>query len=126
MMSSLGDTPAELPDAIFDRFKAFSGRVHQALPDAYLVFVSSTRSPDRVDKWDRVDRYNTLVREFCSANPRHSFVDINPALVNLEGKPRLEFYQDDLLHLRPAAYVAIAERLKPVLSRVWPEQKATH
>ena len=116
----------DLPEVIFDRFKAFSGRVHQALPDSDLVFVSSTRSPDRVDKWDRVERYNALVRDFCASYPRHTFVDINPILLGAEGKPRLDFYQDDQLHLRPAAYVAIAERLKPVLQRVWQEQKATH
>ena len=111
----------DLPDAIFERFKSFSGRVRRTFPDTRIVFVSSTRSPDRVNKWDRVDRYNTLVRDYCAATPGHTFIDINPALFNAEGKTRLELYQDDKLHFRPAAYVEFAAIIKPVVTRVWRE-----
>jgi lysophospholipase L1-like esterase len=115
----------EMPDDIFDRFKAFSERVRHAFPETRIVFVSSTRSPDRVAKWDRVDRYNTLVRGYCAATPHHMFIDINPALFDPEGKARLELYQDDKLHFRPSAYVECATIIKPVLTQVWNEVVAS-
>jgi lysophospholipase L1-like esterase len=111
----------DLPDAIFERFKAFSERVRRELPKTRIVFVSSTRSPDRVAIWNLVDRYNTLVRDYCAATPRHTFIDINPLLLDRQGNPRLELYQGDKLHFRPPAYGEFAAIIKPVLLRLWQE-----
>jgi lysophospholipase L1-like esterase len=110
------------PAAIFARFRSFSERVQRELPGTKLVFVSSTRSPDRVDKWDRVDRYNGLVRDYCAATPGHTFIDVNPALFDAEGRPRRELYVEDQLHLRPAAYVEFARRIRPVLEKLVSER----
>jgi CubicO group peptidase (beta-lactamase class C family)/lysophospholipase L1-like esterase len=115
----------EGPDAIFERFKAFSERARHAFPEVRVVFVSSMRSPDRVAKWERVDQYNGLVRAYCTATPRHTFIDINPVLVDSDGKPRLELYQEDKLHFHPPAYVELAAILKPVLTRLWDERVAS-
>jgi lysophospholipase L1-like esterase len=115
----------EPPDAVFERFQAFSERARQAFPETRLVFVSSTRSPDRVAKWERVDHYNGLVRAYCAATPQHTFVDINPALYDHDGKPRLELYRNDKLHFHPPAYVEFAAIIKPVLTRVWAEVTAS-
>lgn len=89
------------------------------------MFVFSTRSPDRVAKWDRVDHYNGLVRAYCAATPRHTFIDLNPGLVDSEGRPRLELYQKDKLHVHPPAYVEFAAVIKPVLTRVWGEVESS-
>ena len=59
------------PEAIFDRFRAFSERLRREFPNTRLLFVSATRSPDRAARWDRVDRYNALARDYCAAaSPR--------------------------------------------------------
>lgn len=110
-----GDAPKD----IFERFRSFSQRVRIALPKTHLVFVSSTRSPDRVDKWEKVSRYNQLVREYCATTPRHTFIDINPALFDSEGKPWLELYQPDQLHLLQPAYVEFSKIIKPEVTRIW-------
>lgn len=110
-----GDTPED----IFERFRSFSQRVRIALPKTHLVFVSSTRSPDRVDKWENVSRYNQLVSEYCTATQKHIFIDINPALFDSEGKPRLELYQPDQLHFLQAAYVEFSKIIKPEVTRIW-------
>jgi lysophospholipase L1-like esterase len=109
------------PQAIFGRFKAFSERLHREFPDCRLIVVSSTRSPDRVPIWERVDQYNGLVRAHCAATPRHTFIDLNPVLVDADGRPRLELYRDDRLHFHPKAYEEFARRIRPVLENVWRE-----
>lgn len=111
----------DAPEAIFARFVAFSERARHVFPGVRLVFVSSTRSPDRVSKWERVDAYNGLARSYCASTPGHTFVDVNPVLVDEMGCPRLELYRADKLHLEPAAYVGFAGVLKPVLTRLWDE-----
>jgi lysophospholipase L1-like esterase len=114
-----GDTPED-PAEIFARFKSFSDRVREKLPDTWLLFVSSTRSPDRVHRWEQVDHYNALARAHCNSTPQHQFIDINPGLVDASGHPRLDIYQDDKLHFLPMAYPEIfTPIIKPVLEQVW-------
>jgi lysophospholipase L1-like esterase len=109
------------PEAIFKRFKAFSERVRREFPQTRLIFVSATRSPDRVAKWNLVDRYNALARGYCAGAPQHAFVDINPVLFDREGRPRRELYLKDELHFHPPAYEEFAAVIKPTLTRVWSE-----
>lgn len=115
-----GASPED-PNAIFARFREFSQRAMAALPGVRLVYVSSTRSPDRVARWEHVDHYNALVRAYCLATPHHTFVDINPALVNADGHPRLELYRPDKLHFHPPAYVEFTAIIRPVVERLWAE-----
>jgi lysophospholipase L1-like esterase len=119
--NDLNAKPADAPEVILKRFRAFSERVRAALPATRLIYVTATRSPDRVARWEQVDHYNALVRAYCEATPHHTFVDINPALVDGEGRPRLVLYQPDKLHFHPPAYVEFAAIIKPVLARVWAE-----
>lgn len=109
----------DAPEAIFARFKLFSERVRLTWPATRLLFVSSTRSPDRAARWDQVDRYNTLVRDYCAASPNCTFIDINPLLFDPSGQPRRELYESDQLHLQPPAYAEISARIKPILAATW-------
>ncbi len=117
-------TVVENPAAIFSRFREFSQRVSAAQPATRIIFVSSTRSPDRVERWEQVDHYNALARAYCAATPHHTFVDVNPALVDRNGHPRLDLYLADKLHFHPPAYVDFTRIIKPVLTRVWAEVEA--
>lgn len=118
-----GTTPED-PAAIFGRFREFSARVQKFQPATRIIYVTATRSPDRVARWEQVDHYNALVRAYCAATPHHTFIDINPALVDANGHPRLELYVADKLHFQPAAYVEFTKVIKPVLQRVWTEATA--
>ncbi len=119
--NDLNAKDADAPPAIFARFKEFSDRVRRWSPDTRVVYVTSTRSPDRVRKWEQVDHYNALVRAHCAGTPHHHFIDINPALVDEHGHPRLELYQKDKLHFHPPAYEAFTTVIRPVLERLWAE-----
>lgn len=112
-------TVVEDPAAIFARFRAFSERVQATLPQTRIIFVSSTRSPDRVARWEQVDHYNALARAYCAATPQRFFVDVNPALVDAAGHPQLELYKEDKLHFNPPAYVEFTRILRPVVEWVW-------
>jgi lysophospholipase L1-like esterase len=115
-----GESPED-PAAIFARFRAFAEMVRVRFPATHIVFASSTRSPDRVARWTQVDHYNALARAYCATTPGHTYVDLNPVLVDADGRPRLELYRDDKLHFHPPAYAEFARVLKPVLERLWRE-----
>lgn len=122
--NDLKATPADTPEVIFSRFREFSERVRAILPETRLIYVTATRSPDRVNRWEQVDHYNALARAYCAATPRRLFIDINPALVDANGHPRLDLYLEDKLHFHPPAYEAFTAIIKPVLTRVWQEVTA--
>ena len=123
--NDLKATPADAPGEIFARFREFSARARAKFPAVRIIFVASTRSPDRVERWEHVDHYNALVHAYCTATPHHTFIDINPALVDHNGHPRLDLYREDKLHFHPPAYAACTAIIKPVLERVWAEANVT-
>ena len=109
----------EMPPAIAANFRAFAERVHAKLPQTRILFASIIRAPQKEEHWDRVEAANALIRDFCAKDPRLLFLDVNPAVFDRNGQPRLDLYLEDKLHYLPSAYVEFAALIKPVLTRVW-------
>ena len=109
----------EPASAIAANFRAFVARVHATLPRTRIFFASILRAPQKEARWERVDAANALIRDYCTTDPRLGYIDINPAVLDRDGKPRLELYRDDKLHYHPPAYVGFTALIKPVLSRAW-------
>lgn len=110
----------EPADAIAGRIREFVVRVGQSLPGTKMIFASINRSPDKEKRWDVVDAVNARVRDtFTTQFGYLSYVDLNPALFDAAGKPRVELYLPDMLHFKPPAYVAFTEILKPALTEAW-------
>lgn len=99
--------------------KAFARRVHEALPRTTIYFVSVNRAPQKRDRWDVVDGVNRAMQAYAETAPNLEFIDVNPALFDGRGEPRLDLYVPDRLHLTPAAYEAFTAIIKPVLERAW-------
>jgi lysophospholipase L1-like esterase len=114
---SLGEPAA----AIVQRIVRFMERVSAALPDTRVVFVSINRAPSKEDRWDVVDDVNRQIKLYAGSHPHVEYVDVNPVLFDANGKPRLDLYMGDELHLRPPAYEGFARILKPVLTRALSE-----
>jgi lysophospholipase L1-like esterase len=104
---------------IFLGFKQFAERVAEMLPGTHILYVSINRAPQKEDRWGIVDSANALVKEYCAQAPKREFIDVNPVLFDPDGKPRMDLYMDDKLHLREEAYVGFAGRIKPILQKVW-------
>jgi hypothetical protein len=47
------------------------------------------------------------------------FIDVNPALFDKEGRPRLDLYSDDKLHFKDPAYIEFTRTIRPVIERSW-------
>lgn len=105
-------------------FRAFAERVRAGLPRTRILYASILRAPQKQARWDVVDAANALIRDFCATDPRLGFIDLNPAVFDQGGKPRLELYLEDGLHYRPPAYDGFTAILKPVLERTWREVTA--
>jgi len=106
---------------IVARFRLFAERAAARLPGLRLAYLSVIRAPQKRDRWEIVDAVNRLAREHCASARGAEFIDINPALCDAQGRPCLELYQEDQLHLRPPAYARLAAAIRPALERMWAE-----
>jgi lysophospholipase L1-like esterase len=110
-------------EEIFDGFRLFVERVHATLPQTRISYVSINRAPQEQDKWDIVDGANNLARNYCAKNKWLTFIDVNPALFDKTGQPRMDLYLADKLHLKQPAYDAFAAIIKPVVTASWTEAR---
>jgi lysophospholipase L1-like esterase len=104
---------------IFGRFREFVERVHTALPDTRVLYVSINRAPQKMERWDVVDAANSLVKEYCSNDKKLGFIDVNPVLFDQQGNPRLDLYLQDRLHFKEPAYEEFTKVVKPVVAETW-------
>lgn len=107
------------PQGIAGNFKEFVARVHAQLPKTKIYYVAINRAPQKIDKWKQVDETNNLVKAFCATDKKLGFIDVNPALFDKAGQPRLELYLPDKLHFKAPAYDAFTAIIKPVITKAW-------
>lgn len=108
-----GDSPAK----VADDFARFHERVHQALPEARILYISIKPSPSRWRLQPKFAETNALIEKRCAEDPRLAYVDVVDAMLGPDGKPREELFVQDKLHMNAAGYrlwiERIAEALKP-------------
>ena len=105
----------EKPECIAARFQAFGEQVLRELPRSRIFFVSINLAPQKRARWDAIKTVNRLIASLCEDSPALGYIDVNAALLDAHAQPRSELYQEDGLHLRPAAYQALSDIIKPVL-----------
>ena len=105
--------------SIAGNFKEFVARVHTQLPKTKIFYVTINRAPQKMDKWPQVDEANSLIKTFCAKNKRLGFIDVNPALFDASGKPRMDLYLPDQLHFKEPAYTDFTAIIKPVIAKAW-------
>jgi len=106
----------ESPESVYEGFKAFVAKVHVALPESRIIYVSMKPSPSR---WALADKFvtgNRLIAAECARDPRLTFLDVWSPMLGPDGKPRPELFVQDQLHLNHDGYLLwvklIAPRLK--------------
>jgi len=102
-------------ETIFGNFRTFAEKVHAALPDTQIFYVSINRAPDKRKRWDVVDAANRMAQRYSERTAKLGYIDVNPALFGPDGEPRAELYLPDNLHFKAPAYVAFTAIIKPVL-----------
>jgi lysophospholipase L1-like esterase len=105
------------PNRVLEDFKAFVAKVHAALPETRILYVSMRPS---VARWQLQGRQwfgNRIIREFTESDPTSEFVDVVPVLLGPDGRPRADFLVADKLHLNEAGYRAWTAAIRPHVER---------
>jgi lysophospholipase L1-like esterase len=104
------------PCRVFGDFQAFVDKVQAELPETRIVFVGVKPSEKRWSLIHRIRALNALVRAACAENVRLTFVDLEPAMLNEDGRPRPALYREDQLHLSEEGYRLWTQLLQPHLT----------
>jgi lysophospholipase L1-like esterase len=98
---------------VADSFKQFVKKVHAALPNTKIVFISIKPCPARWRFWKTNQAANALVAKFAHHTADVSFVDVTHEMLGPDGKPRPELFQKDGLHMNPKGYAIWNKKVRP-------------
>jgi lysophospholipase L1-like esterase len=104
------------PDDVAESFKELTARIHEALPEARVTYVSIKPSPLRESLMAAAIQANEKIEAYTKTDPRLAFVDIYTPMLDGQGQPRAELFLPDRLHLNADGYAiwrsAIAASLR--------------
>jgi lysophospholipase L1-like esterase len=102
------------PEIVFGDFVALMTKLHEALPQAKLVFISCPPSPKRWAENDKIKTVNGLIAGYSSQHGI-GFVNAFALMLGSDGRPRPDIYVEDRLHMNAAGYAIWRDAVKPYL-----------
>lgn len=106
-------------------YAEFCAKVHAALPQTRIVFLSIVAAPRRWELRESIGAANETIATFCAMDPRREFLDVNAVLADADGTPRRELFSADRLHLSQLGYLEWVKTVGPRLDREERETPAT-
>jgi lysophospholipase L1-like esterase len=110
------DVEANVPAReIAHQFELFDQKVHRALPQTKIVFISIKPSIRRWKWIDTIRSANAMVKAYCAKEKHLAFMDIEQSMIGADGKPNPDLLVADGLHMTPAGYRIWTAALRPLL-----------
>jgi lysophospholipase L1-like esterase len=104
------------PEKVRDDYKQFVSKVRPKLPDAKIVCIGVKPSLQRWALADKFRATNKLLVEAQKGDDKQVFIDVWPAMLGADGKPRPELFVSDGLHMTAEGYKIWAGLVKPHLA----------
>jgi len=92
------------PKEVLADFQALVGKIHARLPRAIITVLSIPPSEARWSQIENIRSANLLISRHVATDPRLSFIDLFPHMLNAEGLPRTELFIEDKLHVNAQGY----------------------
>jgi lysophospholipase L1-like esterase len=110
-------TPVEVRDG----YQKFCQKVHAALPEVAIYYISTKPPKRRLRLWPAMQEANQFVREYCASDERLHYIDIVPAMLDADGEPRHDVFKWDGIHLNEKGYAIWTSVVRPILAEAFPE-----
>ncbi|MEQ9455020.1 MAG: GDSL-type esterase/lipase family protein [Phycisphaeraceae bacterium] len=105
----------QLPIDVARSYRQVVQRVHQVLPETYLVLLPIKPSVSRWDSWPEMARANALMAEVCADDERLVYLDMTQTVLDEQGRPDPDAFRDGL-HLTDALYEVWTDRVKGAIA----------
>lgn len=103
------------PPRVFADFKAFVAKVHAALPDCRISYISNAPNPKRWVLIDQLRETSRLIEEFTKTDKRLEYINVHDAMLGSDGKPLPDIFVSDQLHMNPKGYAIWTKIIAPLL-----------
>ena len=104
---------------VFDDYKKFIKLVHAGLPGTRIIYVGIKPSRSRWSLWPVMNEANMLIKDFSGKNGRLFYFDSATPLLSSDGKPNVEFFLKDQLHLNHKGYEVWTKKLRPIIEKAF-------
>ena len=112
------DVEANVPAReIAHQFELFDQKVHAALPQTKIIFISIKPSIRRWKWIDTIRSANAMVKAYCAKQSHLAYMDIEKQMLGADGKPNPDLLVADGLHMTPAGYRIWTAALTPLLKQ---------
>jgi lysophospholipase L1-like esterase len=101
------------PERVIADFKKFLKLMHRKLPQARIAYISIHPNMSRWHLRDKSQAVNKAISEI--KDKQLTFINVWPAMLGEDGKPRPELYMPDKLHLNAKGYELWTSIVKPYL-----------
>jgi lysophospholipase L1-like esterase len=105
------------PARVLADFQAFEHKIHTALPKCRVTFIAIKPCPSRWQFVKQIREANDLVKAAAQQARETEFVDVFTPMLGVDGRPRGEWFANDLLHLNRRGYALWVRLLRPHLVR---------
>lgn len=105
------------PERVAEDFRLFAAKVHAALPETRILWVTIKPSLARKGQFETQKAANALVAAQCAKDPRLVYVDVVAPMLGADGHPQAELFAKDGLHLSDAGYAIWTEKVKAALAQ---------
>lgn len=109
-------------DEMRSLYETLLTRLHERLPDATIVVLSTFPSPLNAKRAALIGEVNEAVRQIAESTDWLEVVDGNAVLESSDGTPNRSLFLLDRVHLNKRGYAKWAQILRPRLLELWEEQ----
>lgn len=100
---------------VLDRFKKLFSIIRNYDPSVPVAFVSLKPSPSRKQLWPKMEKVNSMIRNFLRTKKKTAFIDVYHKMFNKEGSVMQEIFIEDNLHMNAKGYTIWQKAIEPYL-----------
>lgn len=104
---------------VFDDYKKFVKLVQTELPATRIIYIGIKPSRSRWILWPVMNEANMMIKDFSGKDGRLFYFDSATPLLNSDGKPNVEFFLKDQLHLNDKGYEVWTMQLRPIIKKAF-------
>ncbi len=105
------------PQRVLEDYKAFVAKVHAALPDCQICYISNAPNPKRWAMVEQMREASRLVEEHTKTDKRLKYINTYDAMLGPDGKPKPDIFLNDQLHMNAKGYAIWKEVVGPCLMK---------
>jgi len=106
------------PEQVFADYRSFVKKVHAALPETRVAYISIAPNPARWAQVEKVRAANELIGSYARGHPKLAFINVFPHMIGEDGRPRPELFVEDRLHMNANGYALWTKIVSPYLKEM--------